>query len=448
MLRSFIHSSRPIVCLAFIAAVVAATAGLAVAEAPYQVAWTQQIGTSGSDNSRSVAVDAFGNSYITGRTYGSLTGTNAGSYDSFLTKFDSTGSELWTQQIGTSGADNSNSVAVDGSGNVYISGSTNGVLGDSSAGDWDAFLTKFDSSGSHLWSQQIGSSSTDVSYSVAVDGSGNAYISGYTEDVLGSSSAGSYDAFLSKFNSSGNELWTKQIGSSRVDKSFSVAVDGSGNAYISGHTYGDLAGANEGNEDAFLSKFDSSGNELWSQQFGTSDHDTGFSVAVDASGNAFVSGNTWGDLGGTNAGKNDAFLVKFDSLGELLWSQQIGTSERDFSYSVAVDGSGNAYITGQTSGDLGGINAGRNDPFVAKFDGLGNLLWSQQVGSAGDEWCYSIAVDAAGNAFISGVTTGDLSGTNAGGSDAFLVKFAVPEPATLSLLAIGGVAMLRRRRRK
>ncbi len=407
----------------------------AVAENPYQVAWTAQIGSWNRDVSNSVAVDGFGYAFISGYTEGDLGGTNAGGNDAFLTKFDSLGNELWTQQIGTSSHDRSHSVAVDGFGNAYISGETGGVLGSSSAGSTDAFLRKYDSSGTELWTQQIGTSADDYSFSVAVDGSGNAYISGFTRGDLGGTNAGNLDAFLTKFDSSGNELWSQQIGTSSYDQSYSVAVDGSGNAYISGETDGVLGSSSAGSSDAFLTKFDSSGNELWTQQIGTAHGDVSHSVAVDGSGNVFISGETYlGDLGGTNAGESDAFLVKYDSSGDLLWSQQIGTSSDDVSYSVAVDGSGNAYISGYTEGDLGGTNASGQDAFLTKFDSLGNELWSQQIGPSGTDYSLSVAVDGSGNAFISGYTYGDLGGTNAGDRDAFLVKFENPGPGILSLL--------------
>jgi len=344
-------------------------AAAAFAEDPYEVEWTAQIGTRGNDLSQSVAVDASGNIYISGSTHGDLGGPGAGSSDAFLMKFDSSGNELWTTQIGTSDSDASYSVAVDASGNAYISGGTHGDLGGPNAGSCDAFLSKFDSSGNLLWTTQIGTSSDDVSQSTVVDASGNAYISGWTKGDLGGPSAGDIDVFLSKFDSSGNVLWTRQIGTDAWDASYSVAVDASGNVYISGETYGDLGEPNAGAADAFLSKFDSSGNELWTRQVGTTESHFSYSVALDASGNAYISGYTWRHRGRRSA-PPDAFLSKFDSSGNELWTTQIGTRDSDWSYSVAVDAAGDVYISGYTEGDLGGPNAGDWDAFLVKFEAV------------------------------------------------------------------------------
>jgi hypothetical protein len=407
------------------------------AESPYDLAWTRQIGTTTDDYGQSVAVDGSGNAYISGYTYGSLGGPNAGYWDAFLVKYNSSGSLLWKRQIGTTTTDVSYSVAVDGSGNAYISGYTYGSLGEPNAGLFDAFLAKYDSSGSVLWTRQIGTTANDESCSVAVDGSGNAYISGWTYGSLGGPNAGDGDVFLAKYDSSGLLLWTRQIGTTTWDVSQSVAVDGLGNAYISGYTYGSLGGPNPnpGWTDAFLAKYDSSGLLLWTRQIGTTTWDESYSVAVDGLGNAYISGFTYGSLGGPNAGGYDAFLAKYDSSGALLWTRQIGTTGHDFSYSVAVDGSGSAYISGWTSGSLGGPNAGNYDAFLVKYDSSGSLLWTRQIGTTTDDYSRSVAVDGLGNAYISGYTLGSLGGPNAGGYDAFLAKYAVPEPGTVFMIA-------------
>ena len=429
--------AKKIICVAVVLAAV--TTG-AWAEDPYEVEWIAQNGTSDDDGSHSVAVDASGNAYISGYAH------RPGDYDAFLSKLDSGGNEVWTTQIGSSHDDSSRSVAVDASGNAYISGYTYGDLGGPNAGSGDAFVSKFDSGGNEVWTTQIGTSEWDGSYSVALDASGNVYISGKTPGDLGGPNAGSRDAFLSKFDSGGKEVWTTQIGSSGYDTSESVAVDASGNVYISGYTSGDLGGPNAGEFDAFLSKFDSDGSEVWTIQIGTSSDDYSYSVGVAASGNVYISGNTRGDLGGPNADYLDAYLSKFDSGGNELWTTQIGSSGYDWSYSVAVDASGNAYISGHTDGDLGGPNAGESDAYLSKFDSDGNEVWTTQIGTGSDDYSRSVALDAWGNVYISGYTRGDLGGPNAGPWDAFLVKYEVPEPAMLSLLTLGGLAVLRRRR--
>jgi hypothetical protein len=424
-------------------------ASAAIAEDPYEVAWIAQIGTLGMDTSHSVAVDTAGNVYISGTTDGSLGGSNVGNYDAFLTKFDALGNELWTQQIGSASYDSAWSVAVDALGNAYISGHTKGDLGGVLSGPSDAFLASFNPSGIELWRRQIGTTSSDGSTSMAVDAAGNVYISGTTDGSLGGGNVGSDDVFLSKFDSSGNMIWAQQIGSANGDYDGSVAVDAFGNAYVSGNTYGSLGSENLGDTDAFLTRFDPSGNELWTRQIGTEGYDYGWSVAVDACGNAYVSGETQGDLCGINAGNYDAFLIKFDVSGDELWRQQIGTESFDESFSVAVDNSGNAYISGWTDGSMGGPSVGGRDAFLAKFSNSGNLLWIQQIGTGEEDFSYAVSLDVAGNAYISGYTMGSLGGVYAGQNDAFVMKFEnpVPEPATMSLLALGWIALLRKGRR-
>ena len=429
---------------AFFAVVAASSLGtlLQAAEAPYQVAWSRQLGTTDWDSSYSVAVDGTGNVLISGSTEGSLDGANAGESDAFLAKYDSAGNWQWSRQLGTSSPDASWSVAVDGSGNAFISGWTDGSLDGASAGGRDAFLSKYDSGGNLEWTQQLGTSSDEESWSVAVDGSGNAFISGWTYGVLGGASAGDRDAFLSKYDSGGNWQWSRQLGTSSWNYSRSVAVDGAGNAFISGRTFGSLGGPSEGLDDAFLAKYDSSGSLQWTRQLGTSMFDDSYSVIVDDAGNAFISGYTYGSLGGPRAGSWDAFLAKYDTAGNLQWTQQLGTSSSDSSYSVAVDGAGNAFICGRTRGSLGGENAGDWDAFLAKYDSAGNLLWTQQLGTLSEDVGFSVAIDSAGNAFISGWTYGGLGGENAGGADAFLVKFVLTDFSANGALDADDLMML------
>ena len=166
--------------------------------------------------------------------------------------------------------------------------------------------------------------------------------------------------------------WTEQLGSNRRDESNGVSADGLGNVYISGGTWGNLGGANAGSTDAFVSKYDAAGTLLWTEQLGSNSWDQSLGVSADGLGNVYVSGYTEGDLGGTNAGFSDAFVSKYDAAGTLLWTEQLGSNSPDGSNGVSADGLGNVYISGATRGNPGGANAGSHDAFVSKYDAAGN----------------------------------------------------------------------------
>jgi len=144
-------------------------------------------------------------------------------------------------------------------------------------------------------------------------------------------------------------------------------MDGSGNAYITGRTFGSLGGSNAGGCDAFVAKYNSGGDLQWAPQIGTSGDDRGYSVAVDSSGSPTICGITAGTLGEANMGYEDAFLVKYSSFGLIRSTIQIGTGTTDVFFSVAVDESDNAYLCGFTTGSLGGTTAGWIDAFLVKF---------------------------------------------------------------------------------
>jgi hypothetical protein len=123
------------------------------------------------------------------------------------------------------------------------------------------------------------------------------------------------DAYVSKFDAAGNPQWARQIGSSQWERGWGIAADGLGNVYVSGSTEGNLGGTPNANSDAFLVKYDASGNHLWTRQFGTSQHDNGRGVAIDSNGNVYVTGSTFGNLDGVNAGLLDTFVRKYDPMG-------------------------------------------------------------------------------------------------------------------------------------
>ncbi len=406
---------------------VEATRSVTVVQA---VAWPVQFGTSSTDKAHSVATDADGNVYVSGSTYGSLPGnTSAGDWDVFVAKYDSGGVQKWVKQFGSSSTDHAYGVATDADGNVYVSGSTSGSLpGNTSAGDWDAFVAKYDSGGVQKWVEQFGTSTHDDAYGVATDASGNVYVSGSTYGSLpGKTSAGGWDAFVAKYDSGGVQKWVEQFGTSTHDDAYGVATDASGNVYVSGSTYGSLPGnTSAGDADAFVAKYDSGGVQKWVEQFGSSTYDQAYGVATDASGNVYVSGSTYGSLpGNTSAGDYDVFVAKYDSGGVQKWVEQFGSSTYDRAYGVATDASGNVYVSGSTSGSLpGNTSAGDYDVFVAKYDSGGVQKWVEQFGSSTYDQGYGVATDADGNVYVSGSTYGSLPGkTSAGSGDAFVAKY-------------------------
>ena len=264
--------------------------------------------------------DTEGNAYLAGYTDAYLdNNTSAGGDDLILIKYNSSGTRQWTVQSGTSAADYARGVSLDSSGNIYLAGYTSGGLGsNSNSGSEDLFLIKYNSSGSRQWTQQLGSYSNDVAFDVATDSSGNTYITGYTGGPLdGNTNAGELDLILVKYDSSGNKSWTKQLGTSTSDYARGVSVDADGNVCVSGYTTAALDGQTHyGSDDLFLVKYDSSGNKSWTRQLGTSTLDRAVDVIHDTSGNAYVAGSTLGDLDYQRSqGGDDLFLVKFSSDG-------------------------------------------------------------------------------------------------------------------------------------
>lgn len=335
------------------------------------------------------------------------------------------------KQFGTSAHDLGNDIAVDTSGNSYVAGETSGDLaGTGNAGNKDVFISKYDNSGNPLWLRQIGTVYSDAANSIAVDINGNSYITGETwGDLAGTGSTLDLDVFIAKYDTSGNQLWIRQFGTApnETDEAYGIAVDTSGNSYVTGRTDGDLSGAgNAGRSDVFIVKYDTSGNQLWAKQFGSDQSDWAYDIAVDANANSYITGYTQGDLAGTgNIGGFDGFIAKYDTSGNQLWVKQFGTPLREMIHGIAVDADGNSYVTGYTDGEFSGtVSAGGDDVFITKYDSSGNHLWVRLLGSVNNDNGYGVTVDANGNSYVTGYTLGDITGSgNLGYSDVFIAKY-------------------------
>ncbi len=380
--------------------------------------WLRQQGTGADDFSYGASADGLGNIYTSGATNGNLGGIHFGAVDAFVSKHDANGTLLWTRQLGTSGNDRSFGVSADGSEHAYVAGATTGLLGDAHAGGNDAFLSKYDDSGAHQWTEQFGTGSNDAATSVSSDGA-DIFVAGITEGILGDASAGGADAFLTKYDAGGETLWTTQFGTTNRDLATSVSADGLGNVYVSGLTEGVLGLANAGGEDAFLSKYDSSGSLQWTRQFGTSADDVSRGVAADQLGNVFV-------VGVTANPNSDAWVQKYDSIGNLQWSREVPWSGSSEGRGVSTDGFGNVFITGSL---YDAVNPSLSDGFVSAYDSDGMLLWTERIDISAEDLWHEVSANRFGDVFVSG-SSGVVD------RDVFVAKYStVPEPATLVLVS-------------
>jgi hypothetical protein len=410
------------------------------------LSWNTFLGSSATDYGYAIAVDGSGNAYVTGSSYATW-GTPVNAYaeeeDAFVAKLNSSGIRQWHTFMGSAGDDYGYGIAVDGSGNVYVTGGSWETWGTPVnahvVGYEDAFVAKLNSSGIRQWNTFMGSATHDYGRAIAVDGSGNVYVTGRSLATWGTpvnAHAGGYDAFVAKLNSSGIRQWNTFMGSSSSDDGHGIAVFGTGNVFVTGTssaTWGIPVNAHAGGPDAFVAKLNSSGIGQWHTFMGSAGDDHGRGIAVDGSGNVYVTGTslgTWGIPVNAHAGGSDAFVAKLNSRGFKQWDTFMGSAGDDFGNGIAVDGSGNVYVTGgswETWGTPVNAHAGALESFVAKLNSSGVSQWHTFIGSSGNDDGLGIAVDGSGNVYITGysnATWGTPFNAHAGGYDAFVAKIS------------------------
>lgn len=341
--------------------------------------------------------------------------------------------------------DYGNAVTSDAMGNIYIAGYIGAALqGQTSAGRSDAFVQKLDGSLVAVWTRQFGTDNNDSVNAVAVDDAGSVYLAGstigefdgYSTQYFGS------DAFVRVYDDDGTEQWTTQFGTQFATVVRAVAVDGTGSVYVGGHTEGGLPGfENAGGaplgpvvnwNDAFLRKYGPGGDESWTRQFGQERHDEILGVAVDDSGSVYVTGYTNASFEGfTNPGGRDAFVRKYDPDGNVVWTRQFGSDSaaggqpNDKGLDIALDAAGNIYVAGSTTGSLDSeTSGGGNDGFVRKMNPDGEHVWTRQFGGEDDDTADAIAVTVDGTVFVAGNTESSIPGASgAGVADGFVKSF-------------------------
>src|SRR5213593_1059199 len=433
--------------------------------------------------------------------------------NAFVAKLSADGSTLvYSTYLGGTGCtsgqggDAGNAIAVDASGNAYVTGITQSTdfptanpfqptnHGNSFFCGANAFVAKLNATGSTLvYSTYLGGftgpGGWDSGNGIAVDGSSNAYVTGMAgsfdfptanalQPINRCKGDPSTNAFVTKFNASGSALvYSTYLGGSGssfgCDWANGIAVDSSGNVYLTGLTRSrdfpttpnavqPIYRGFQGSPEAFVAKIHSSGSALiYSTYLGSSGGDVGMGIAVDGTGSAYLTGSTHSlDFPTTpnavqriNRGQGDAFVAKIHSSGSaLIYSTYLGGSGVDRANGIAVDGSGNAYVTGVTDSTdfptanvIQGTNHGGSDAFLAKFSPDGSaLVHSTYLGGSGDECSQfrgsAIAVDDSGGVYLTGSTTSvdfpianPFQPVNRDSINAFMMKISFTEPTTTTV---------------
>lgn len=343
--------------------------------------------------------------------------------------------QAWLTQIGGSTGTEGRAVASDGAGGVVVVGSTSESLGGPNAGSGDVFLARHGAAGGQSWVRQFGTAQNDVPQGAAPDGQGGTFACGDTTGDLGGPHAGLADAWFGRFDASGNTLWLRQLGTGNIDDCNGVAADGQGGVFVAGDTLGALGGTTSGGKDVWLARYDGSGNQLWTRQFGGSEWDSLYDAAPDGAGGVLLCGGTEGLLVSGTGSTKDAWIARYDAAGSQLWVRQFGvpgTNDRDVAFGVAYDGEDGLYVAGTTEGDLAAPNAGYTDVWVARFDGAGNQLWIRQFGSvpnssdfgAGSDLVSFCDTDGAGGVVLGGtVINGTFEGLSGTGYDPWISRY-------------------------
>jgi murein DD-endopeptidase MepM/ murein hydrolase activator NlpD len=456
----------------------------APSEEPAYLLYSTLLGRSGNDAGYAIAVDGTGSAHVTGQTYlpglpitaGSFDASVSGDYDAFAVRLKPNGSEVaYAAFWGGTGNDAGDAIALDPAGNAYVTGATGSSDLPTTAGAFDTsynegtdgFVAKLTAAGTELaYATFLGGSGDDWSQDISVDGTGNAYVVGSTQSTDFPATTGAWDtvsdnqdAFVVKLNALGSGLvYATFLGGSDADEGNSIAVDGTGQAHVTGSTRSsnfsttaDAFDANyNGDSDAFVARLSETGTDLVYATFlGGSRADRGNGIATDSAGDTYVAGSTQSPefpttvtgFGTSHHGGDDAFVVKIDTGGtELAYASFLGGSGDDWAQAIAVDATGHAYVTGSTESSevaelaepLGISHNGGHDTFVVRVNELGtDLVHTALVGGGGQDHSSDIAVDTMGSVYVSGLSESPDFPVRARGSQPNDLGFAPLKPANV-----------------
>ena len=524
------------------------------------VKWAAQMGGSSYDQGLGISTDQAGNVYVTGSFVSdsfnlydasgvgsnSITLTSKGNSDGFIAQYDSSGRIQWAANMGGTGFDQGIGISAI-NGNVYVTGNfrdgsfnlydASGVGSNfktlTSEGDTDAFIAQYDSSGRIQWAAKMGGTFDDIGYGISADQSGNVYVTGYFQDPSFNlydasgggyktlTSEGGFDGFIAQYDSSGHINWAANMGGGLDDGGSGISAI-NGNVYVTGSfqspsfkLYSSIISTqettqpststttqpststttqettqpststttttttkqiiepltltntnNDGSSDAFIVQYNSTGDVQWAAQMGGILGDQGSGISA-INGNVYVTGNfrdtsfNLYDASGvgsnsitlTSEGNLDAFLAQYDSSGRIQWAAKMGGTYGDEGLGISADTLGNVYVTGKFSSEVFnlydanglGLKTLTNpstsdrefiyDAFIAQYDSSGYVKWAAQMGGSSYDQGLGISTDQAGNVYVTGIFLGtefklyDENGvdyktvTSEGGGYAFIAQY-------------------------
>lgn len=394
----------------------------------------------------STAMD--GSIYMVGRTtMSNLEGQpNAGGRDAFITKYAPDGTIAWTKMIGTTGDETARAVTTGSDGMIYVTGSTTGNLdGQLNNGTWsDGFISKFNSDGTKLWTREFGAAGSlaDEGRAIATGPDGGIYVTGYTNSnqlqgayttdlvTYSPSHNPTTDAFLTKYSSDGSVLWTQLLTSVNFDVGNAITIGTDGSVFLAGITAGNLdgqvnggGGGGSGIGDGFVTKYSADGTKLSTKLTGTSAWEASNAIKVGSDGSIYVAGSE------SNGGSvTNGSFTKYLPDGTKAWTQYIAGDAWDIAKSLTIGLDGAVYVAGNTnSSNFPGHSSYNSDAFVRKYAADGTEIWTQFVWGQGDDIGNALATGVDGSIYLSGVL----------GPTAFLTKF-LPDGSQIYTKQFGG----------
>lgn len=373
--------------------------------------WLDQFGSEADDVVVAVERDLDGNTIVVGSTGGGLEGDDAGDFDVFVRVYDDTGEVLWTQQFGSEANDLAADVAIGPDSRIFVVGRSFELVESEEGGDifvevinQNGFVYSLSDDGEIMWHREISTDMAAEASAVSVDAEGRAHVAGATNGPLvEAGQRGGYDGFFIVYDTLGDVLDTRVFGGDWDDFVADIALDEKGGVVLSGSTSGSI-GSEEDFEgvDAFVLRYDNEYEFDWARPFGTEGEDRASALAIADDGTIHVGGDVGGQLGESAFGGRDFFLRSYTASGELQWTRQYGTEGQDRIHAMSVGLDGLLYFAGDTMGSFAAEKAGKMEGFFGVVTSDGDLVDIRDFGTTEDDSIRAIAVDEDGAAFLGG----------------------------------------------